>query len=147
MKRRFVATTPGGVTFVLRFVAMATARRSGAEKHFAGRLKDPICRAAYRSAQRRVKQVDALVQALDKRREQLRLTKADLARRADLAPEAVRRLFSVDAPNPTISTLIALADALDLEVVPRPRRATSPPKQFAAKEPVRICRRGSGTRR
>jgi DNA-binding phage protein len=121
---------------------MAADRRSGAEKHLAGRMKDPIYRAAYRSARRRVAQVDALVKALDERREQLGLTKADLARRADLAPEAVRRLFSVDAPNPTISTLIALADALDLEVMPRPRRATSPPKQSRAKEPAQTRRRG-----
>jgi hypothetical protein len=36
---------------------------------------------------------------------------------------AVRRLFSVDSPNPTIGTLTALADALGLELVPRRRRA------------------------
>ena len=88
------------------------------------RRKDPAYRAAYDAAKRRIEQVDLLVQALDDRREQLGITKAELARRADLAPEAVRRLFSVDAPNPTATTLIALADALDLELKPRRRRAS-----------------------
>ena len=99
-------------------------RKTGAEKYLAGRMKDPTYRAEYLSARRRIAQVDAIVQALDDRREQLGITKAELARRADLAPEAVRRLFSVDAPNPTATTLIALADALDLELVPRRRRAS-----------------------
>ena len=103
---------------------MAADRKSGAEKYLANRMKDPAYRAAYEAAKRRIEQVDALVQALDDRREQLGITKAELARRADLAPEAVRRLFSVDAPNPTATTLIALADALDLELVPRRRRAS-----------------------
>jgi DNA-binding phage protein len=107
---------------------MAADRRTGAETHLAARMNEPAYRAAYDTAKRRIAQVDALVQALDERRARLGMTKAELARRAELAPEAVRRLFSVDAPNPTISTLIALADALDLEVMPRPRRATSPPK-------------------
>jgi HTH-type transcriptional regulator/antitoxin HipB len=121
---------------------MAADRKTGAEKYLASRMKDAAYRAAYNAAKRRIAQVDALVQALDERREQLGLTKAELARRAELAPEAVRRLFSVDAPNPTISTLIALADALDLEVMPRPRRTTSPTKQSPAKEPARTRRRG-----
>ena len=52
--------------------------------------------------------------------------KAELARRAGMPPEAVRRLFSVEGPNPTAATLVALADALDLELVARPaERAAS----------------------
>jgi hypothetical protein len=47
------------------------------------------------------------------------LTRAELARRADLGPEVVRRLFGIDSPNATATTLVALAEALDLEVVPR----------------------------
>jgi len=37
-----------------------------------------------------------------------------------MAPEAVRRLFTAEGANPTAATLIALADALDIEVVARP---------------------------
>ena len=75
------------------------------------------------TARRRVSQIDRLVHALDERREALGMTKAELARRADIAPEAVRRLFSADSPNPTIGTLTALADSLDLELVPQERTA------------------------
>jgi transcriptional regulator with XRE-family HTH domain len=48
------------------------------------------------------------------------MTKAELARQAGMAPEAVRRLFTADGANPTAATLIALADALDVEIVARP---------------------------
>lgn len=61
---------------------------------------------------------------LAERREVLGMTKAELARRAGLAPEPVRRLFSADSPNPAIITLAALSDTLDLELVPRQRSAT-----------------------
>ncbi len=107
--------------FGVTFVAMADKPRTGAERYLAKHQKHPEHRAAYDEARRRVDQVDAIVQALDDRRAALGLTKAELARRADLAPEAVRRLFSVDSPNPTAITLAALADALDLDLVPMPR--------------------------
>lgn len=97
--------------------------RTGAERYFAKRAADDQYAAAYDEARRRIDQIDRLVRALDHRRTALGLTKAELARRADLAPEAVRRLFSVDAPNPTIATLTALADTLGLELVPRERQA------------------------
>ncbi len=77
---------------------------------------------AYDEARRRIDQIDRLVLALDEQRETMGITKAELARRADLAPEAIRRLFSADGPNPTIGTLTAIADALELELVPRKRR-------------------------
>jgi DNA-binding phage protein len=96
---------------------------TGADRYFANRAVEPGYAEAYDEARRRIDQIDRLVRALDDRREQLGMSKAELARRAELAPEAVRRLFSVDDPNPTIMTLTALADALGLELVPRPRRA------------------------
>jgi len=100
---------------------MATKPRTGAERYLAKQRKDPEYNAAYDEARRRIDQVDALVRALDARREELGLSKAELARRAHIAPEAVRRLFSVDSPNPTAVTLAALADALELDLVPKAR--------------------------
>lgn len=70
-----------------------------------------------RDCRRRIDAIDRLVRALDERREKLGLSKAELARPAELAPVAMRRLFSVDSPNPAIGTLTALADALGLELV------------------------------
>jgi DNA-binding phage protein len=104
---------------------MAGKRPTGAERYIADQLRDPEFRKAYEEARRRIDQVDNIVRALDGRREELGLTKAELARRANLAPEAVRRLFSVDAPNPTATTLAALAEALDLDLVPTPRTKAS----------------------
>ncbi len=104
---------------------MAGKRPTGAERYIADQLRDPEFRKAYDEARRRIDQVDNIVRALDGRREELGLTKAELARRANLAPEAVRRLFSVDAPNPTATTLAALAEALDLDLVPTPRTKAS----------------------
>lgn len=54
-------------------------------------------------------------------REALGLSKAELARRAGLPPEAVRRLFTMRSPNPTATTLVALARAMDLDLVAEPR--------------------------
>ena len=111
--------------FDVTLVSMVTRRtRTGAERYFAARAKEPGFEAAYNEARRKIDQIDQLVRALDERREALGMTKAELARRADLAPEAIRRLFSVDSPNPTIGTLTAIADALDLELVPRARSAS-----------------------
>jgi len=102
-----------GVTFVLRLsaevIAVAAPRT-----------------AAHEAAARRIRRIDELVRAIDARRVELGWTKAELARRAGMPPEAVRRLFSVEGPNPTAATLVALADALDLELVARPaERAAS----------------------
>ena len=42
------------------------------------------------------------------------------ARRVDLRPEVIRRLFSAESPNPTLSTVVALAGALELELTAEP---------------------------
>ena len=102
---------------------MERQTRTGAERYFAERAASAEFGEAYDEARRRIDQIDRLVRALDDRRDELGLSKAELARRADIAPEAVRRLFSADAPNPTIATLTAIADSLDLELVPRKRQA------------------------
>ncbi len=99
--------------------------RTGAERYFAERLRDPEYRGAYQRARERIDQVDSVIRAFDVRREELHLTKAELARRAGVKPEAIRRLFSAEKPNPTLSTLVALAGALDLELRPQPRSTTS----------------------
>jgi DNA-binding phage protein len=103
-----------------------TARtpRTGADRYFAERSAEAGFETAYRESRRRIDQIDAIVRALEDRRAALGISKAELARRAELAPEAIRRLFSVDSPNPTIATLTAIADALGLELVPRVRSAS-----------------------
>lgn len=95
---------------------------TGAERYLVGRLDDPEYRSAYEQAKERIDQIDWVVRALDDRRAELNLTKADLARRAGVKPEVIRRLFSAEKPNPTLRTLVAIAGALNLELRPEPRR-------------------------
>jgi DNA-binding phage protein len=98
-----------------------TSPRTAAERYLAERLRDPEYRRAYQSSRDRVSGIDAMMCALDDRRQELAISKAELARRAGIKPEAVRRLFSTERPNPTLVTVLALADALELDVVPVPR--------------------------
>jgi DNA-binding phage protein len=96
--------------------------RTGAEHYVAQQQRDSAFRKEHAHAARRVRQIDQLVRALDEAREQRGMTKAELARQAGIAPEVVRRLFTVQGANPTAATLMALADALDFEVIARPAR-------------------------
>ena len=94
--------------------------RTGAERYVESRRADPDYDRAYTAARRRIDQIDAIIRALDERRCNLELSKAELARRADLRPEVIRRLFSAESPNPTLSTVVALAGALELELTAEP---------------------------
>jgi DNA-binding phage protein len=126
-------------THVTATMDVMAEARTGAERYLASRLKDAEYRAAYEQAKERIDQIDGLIRALDDRRTELNLTKADLARRAGVKPEAIRRLFSAEKPNPTLATLVALAGALDLELRPQPRR----PRAGTTRAPSAA----SGTRR
>lgn len=106
--------------------------RTGAERYLTGRLEDPEYRRTYELARKRIDQIDTVIRVLDDRRTELKLSKAELARRAGVKPEAIRRLFSSEKPNPTLSTLVALAGALDLELRPEPRTTSTTRARSAA---------------
>jgi Helix-turn-helix len=55
------------------------------------------------------------------------MTKSDLARAIGKNPSSIRRLLTLDGPNPELRTIVAMANALDADVclVPRVTR-TSP---------------------
>ena len=97
-----------------------TEVRTGAERYLAGRKDDPEYRNAYTTARRRIDQIDSIIRMFDQRRCSLELSKAELARRANLRPEVIRRLFSAERPNPTLATLVALAEALEMELAAEP---------------------------
>ena len=111
------------------------AARTGAERYFEKQRADPEYERAYKEAAATVRAIDDLVRSIDSRREALGLSKAELARRAGLPPEAVRRLFTMRSPNPTASTLVALARAMDLDLVAEPRtKPTGQARKVAAKK-------------
>jgi ribosome-binding protein aMBF1 (putative translation factor) len=93
---------------------------TGAERYFRQRQGDPAYAAAYNNARRRIDEVDQIVRTIDEQRIALGLTKAELARRIGTRPEAVRRLLSARHANPTLSTVVALAHELDLDILAVP---------------------------
>jgi len=93
------------------------------DRRLASRLQDPEFRAEFEKASRELKAIDAIVNELDGLRQAHGMTKAELAREIDKNPASVRRLFTAPA-NPELRTIVAMADALDADVVivPRSRR-------------------------
>ncbi len=65
-----------------------------------------------------------IILALDARRERKGLSKAAVARSVKKQPAALRRFFREDG-NPELFTLLQVADALDAEIVVRPRKRRS----------------------
>jgi DNA-binding phage protein len=103
------------------------------DRLIADRIKDPEFRAEYVRASREIEAIDAIVNELDALRATHGMTKAELAREIGKNPASVRRLFTAPS-NPELRTVIAMADALDADVVvvPRSRRRKSGRRSRAA---------------
>jgi DNA-binding phage protein len=80
-------------------------------------LKNREYRSEYDRARSEIAQIDAIVRALDSRREELGWSKADVARAVGKNPASVRRLFS-SAGNPELKMVAAIAAALGGEMRP-----------------------------
>jgi DNA-binding phage protein len=94
------------------------------DRLLADRMQDPEFRAEFERASREIKAIDSIVNALDSLRATQGMTKAELAREIGKNPASVRRLLTAQS-NPELRTVVAMADALDADVViiPRSRRA------------------------
>ena len=91
---------------------------TGAERYFEARAaKSPEYREALEAARARIGAIDSVVRALDQRRRDLGLSKAELARQAGMRPEVVRRILGTGPANPTLSTVISLARAMSMDVM------------------------------
>lgn len=99
--------------------------RTGAEKYFDQRMKDPSYAEEYAEAKARIDEIDAILGFIDETRSEQGISKAELARRAGLPEEAVRRLFTAEHRNPTLTTVLALGRALGVELFRVPERQTS----------------------
>jgi DNA-binding phage protein len=92
-------------------------RETGAQRYFASREEASAeYREALEEARTRIAAVDRVVETLDAQRRALGLSKAELARRAGMRPEVVRRLLGASPRNPTLSTVVSLANVLALDV-------------------------------
>lgn len=114
---------------------MARPSKTGFDRYFTARMKDPSFSSEYKSARAETDAIDALLRSLDAARENAGLTKGALASIAEMKPEQVRRLFTAKSSNPTVATLVKLASALNcrVEVTPLAGRR-SKPMRAAARE-------------
>ena len=85
------------------------------KRRLARRFQDPEFRAEYDRASSDIEQTIALLRSLDARREEVGISKAELARKIGKRPEVVRRLFSAGG-NPELNTVTAMAAVLGGEV-------------------------------
>jgi len=86
------------------------------DRYVAKRLEDPEFRADYERQRCVIGVNDAIVNRLDALRVERSCTKADLARAIGKHPASVRRLLTAKG-NPELATVVAIADALESEVV------------------------------
>jgi len=87
-------------------------------------LEDPEFKAEYERQRRAIAGIDEIVGRLDALRVEYDLSKAELARAIDKNPASVRRLLTAKG-NPELGTIVAIADALDADVVVVPRKRSS----------------------
>jgi ribosome-binding protein aMBF1 (putative translation factor) len=87
-------------------------------------LASPERKARYERTKHQVLTTRHILQRIDAERERRGMTKADLAQRIGTTPSVVRRLFATETSNPTLGTVLAMLDALELGVQVRrsPRR-------------------------
>jgi DNA-binding phage protein len=93
------------------------------ERDFERDMSDPTFRTSYEGARARINAIDRVINELDEMRQRRGLSKAELARRIGVSDAVIRRLFSAQDRNPTMKTIVEVADALGLElrVAPPPR--------------------------
>jgi DNA-binding phage protein len=99
---------------------MSKRQPTAFDRYLRERLKKPAFAKAFHLARDQIAEVDRLMRSLDESRVLAGIPKAELARRINAAPEIVRRLLTSRSPNPTLTTVVKLADALGLrlELVP-----------------------------
>lgn len=84
-------------------------------------MTDPEFAEGYERSRARIDAIDTFVRALDTARKHQGLTKATLARRLDMEPSVLRRLFTSPDSNPQVGTVVEIADLLGMDVVLRRR--------------------------
>lgn len=85
------------------------------DRRLVRRMQDPAFQLEYEQASLEIEQTMAVLRTLDSRREEVGISKAELARKIGKRPEVVRRLFSAGG-NPELNTVAAMAAALGGEV-------------------------------
>jgi DNA-binding phage protein len=90
--------------------------KTGFDKYVRGRMRDQEFGFAYNEARAEIDAIDRLMRRIDVARTRAGLSKADLARRVSAPQESVRRLLTAKKSNPTLQTVVRLAQAVGLRV-------------------------------
>jgi DNA-binding phage protein len=100
------------------------AAKTGFDRYFDDRMKDGAFAADYAEARAGIDTVDAFMRSLEAVRAKAEVSKAELARRTDTRPEAMRRLLTNKDANPTLATVMSVARSLGykLALVPASTR-------------------------
>jgi DNA-binding phage protein len=103
-------------------------KKTGFDRFLDEKLRDSGFRAEFEVASAEIAATDALIRALEGARAGRGISKAELARRIAVKPEIVRRLLTDAGGNPTVSTVLKVALALDyhLELVPNRGNRAAP---------------------
>jgi ribosome-binding protein aMBF1 (putative translation factor) len=110
----------------------------------ARKLADPTARERYERTRRSVALTRQVLQAIDARREEAGLSKAELAERVGAHRSAVRRLLTSEASNPTLKTVAELLDVLGLELTLRPKSGARSGQRKQAESPTRTRASATG---
>jgi DNA-binding phage protein len=97
-----------------------SALKTGFDKFVTKQMKRPRFAAEYARARAEIGAIDDLIRALDEQRVAIGMTKAELARRVSTSPEIVRRLLTADDANPTMETVLRIAEAVGLRLTLEP---------------------------
>jgi len=101
------------------------------DRRRAERMEVPAFKAEYERQRRAIAAIDDIVNRLDALRVAHDMSKADVARAIDKNPASVRRLLTAKG-NPELGTVVAIADALDADVIVVPRKKVSRRSRAAA---------------
>jgi transcriptional regulator with XRE-family HTH domain len=71
----------------------------------------------------KINAIAEILEAIEARREEQRLSKAEIGRRMDRRPSAVSRLLNGNDQNPTWDTLVDLAEAVGMELEVKVKKA------------------------
>jgi transcriptional regulator with XRE-family HTH domain len=100
--------------------------------NLAQEMEDPEFRREFFLERLRISTIDDLIGNLDEAREELDLSKADIARAVGAQGSVIRRIFSSDDASPTLATITELAAAVGMRVVTVPMTPEERRGAFAA---------------
>jgi transcriptional regulator with XRE-family HTH domain len=106
------------------------------EEFLDNQLADPAFKAGFEKKLAKIKSIAEVLRVLEHTRELDAIPKAEIARRMRRKPEAISRLLAGQNSNPTLDTLIDLADAIGLELDIRIRR--QPRRRASNYSPLKV---------